>query len=116
MSTVPPSFPPQPPSPEPPLDPTIIAPPASPVDPILVLVIAFFFWGIAYFVYGQWQKGVGSLLLCLALLVVSIITCGIGAVLFTPLWVLTILDAYMQAKLLKDGSRIRQWTFFTQAA
>jgi hypothetical protein len=86
------------------------------MDPVIVLVVAIFLAPVAYFLYGQVQKGIGGIVLYVALLILSILTCGVLAVLFTPLHVLVIVDAYMQAKLLKDGRAIRQWTYFTQAA
>lgn len=97
-------------------DPSVITPPASPMDPVIPLVVGIFLGVIAYFLYGQWQKGVGGLVLYVVLLVLSFVTCGLGSFLFLPLHVMTIVDAYMQSKLLKDGVAIRQWTFFTQAA
>ena len=115
------STPPLPPDTPPPYtpessDPTIITPRSSPMDPVIVLVVAIFFAPVAYFLYGQIQKGIGAIVLYIALIVISVLTCGVGAALFAPAHVLIIVDAYMQAKLLKDGRAIRQWSFFTQGA
>lgn len=112
------SSPSQPPPPIPPssTDPSVIAPGPSPMDPVIVLVVAIFLWGIAYFLYGQWQKGVASLGTYVVLAVVGVLTCGVGYALFTPVFVLTVLDAYLQAKSLRDGRAIRQWTWFNQVA
>ncbi len=106
------------PTPPPPraYDPSLIPPSPSPMDPVVVLVLAIFLWCVAYFVYGQWQKGVASLVAYVFLGILGILTCGWGFVLFTPVWILTILDAYMQAKNLREGRAIRQWTWFTQVA
>lgn len=97
-------------------DPSVITPGPSPMDPVIVLVVAIFLTGIAYFLFGQWQKGIASLAVHVCLLILGIVTCGIGFGLLTPVWILTIIDAYMQAKNLRDGHAIRQWTWFSQVA
>jgi hypothetical protein len=104
------------PPPLPPQEPAVIKPPASPLEPMIVLVIAFFLGGIAYFLYGQWQKGAASLAAYVGLAVLGLVTCGWGWGLFGPLWILTMVDAFMQAQQLKEGRAIRQWTWFTQSA
>ena len=106
---------PPPPSVTPSKDPNIIEP-ASAKDPVLILILALFFGGIAYFPLGQWQKGIAAVAVWLCAIVFVFITCGIGAFLYMPLVVAMIIDAYMQAQLLKQGTPIRQWTFFSQHA
>ncbi len=99
-----------PPSSQPP-DPNVIHP-SQARDPILILIISLFLGGISYFVLGQWQKGLAALALWLAGIVFAILTCGIGVLFFFPIAVAIVIDVYMQAKTLKDGRPIGQWTFF----
>jgi hypothetical protein len=95
---------------EPPRDKVI--PPTEAKDPVLVLVVALFLGGIAYFLIGQTQKGIAAVAAWLAAIVLAIVTCGVGIVIYLPLVVAIVVDAYMQAKALKDGHPIGQWTFF----
>ncbi len=90
-----------------------IIPPSQAKDPILILILGLFFGGITYFVLGQWQKGIAAVALWLCGIVFVFFTCGIGVVFLLPLTIGIVIDAYMQAKTLKDGSPIGQWTFFT---
>jgi hypothetical protein len=106
MSTEPPRVPPSPAS-------TNVIHPTEAKDPILILVLAFFLNGISYFVVGQWQKGIAAMGVWIVAIIVALITCGLGSLLFAPLHVAIVLDAYMQAKCLKDGFPIGQWTFFS---
>ena len=67
------------------------------------LCIPFF---IGYFYIGQWAKALISL-------GISIVTGGT----FWPIfWIISIFDAYAQAKVLKKGGAIGQFTFFSSAA
>jgi uncharacterized membrane protein YjjP (DUF1212 family) len=103
-------------------DPTQVPPPPIPnpniitpdqaKDPVLVLVLAVFLGGIAYLIFGQWQKGIAAIAAWVCLFAITLLTCGIGAILFFPFVVVVVIDAYMQAKLLKEGQTIGQWTFF----
>jgi hypothetical protein len=110
METMPPPPPPPPPH-VPPGDPNII-PPTDPKDPILILILAVFLHGIAYFVIGQWQKGLAAVAAWLCTFVIVIITCGLGIAIYLPLHVAVVIDAYMQADLLRKGHSLEQWTFF----
>jgi hypothetical protein len=103
--------PPPPPLPPPPVDPNAI-PPTDPKDPILILILAVFLGGIAYFVIGQWQKGIAAVAAWLTAIALVVVTCGVGIILYMPLIIAIVVDAYMQADLLKKGRTIGQWTFF----
>ena len=94
-------------------DPSVIQPSRKPTDPVLVLVLAFFLGGISYFVVGQWQKGISTLAVWLCLLVVAVLTCGFGTILFVPVHIAIVIDAYMQAKALQEGHAVGQWSFFS---
>jgi hypothetical protein len=85
-------------------------------DPILILILALFLGAIAYFVLGQWQKGLVAIALWIVGLVVAVVTCGVGAILFPPIAIAIVIDAYMQASTLKSGKPIGQWTFFSTPA
>jgi len=89
-----------------------IIPPSEAKDPILILILALFLGGIAYFVLGQWQKGIAAVALWLCGLVLVFVTCGFGLFVYLPMLICFVIDAYMQAKALKDGHPIGQWTFF----
>ena len=111
------SPPPPPPSPPPPPPPPLgsargpeIIPPSEGKDPVLVLVLALFFNGVAYFLIGQWQKGIAAIALWLCTL--ALIFFCVGIFLYIPLVAAVAIDAYMQAQALKDGHSIGQWTFF----
>ena len=93
-------------------DPNVISP-ASGKDPILILILALFLGGISYFVLGQWQKGLAAMALWLCGFVFAVVTCGIGILVFFPVVISIVIDAYMQAKCLKEGHPIGQWTFFS---
>lgn len=89
--------------------------PESAKDPVVILVIALFLGGISYFVLGQWQKGLAGMAVWVCGVVLSVLTCGIGSILMIPVVVLLVIDAYSQAKALKDGHPIGQWTFFSSS-
>lgn len=93
-------------------DPNVI-PPSQAKDPVLILVLAVFLGGIAYFFIGQVQKGVAGLVALLVAISLTVVTCGIGVILWLPLAIAIAIDAYLQAKCLKDGYPIGQWTFFS---
>jgi hypothetical protein len=116
--------PPEPSSPTPPHQPPMQPPPAAAPrnpnvitpdqaqNPILVLVLAILLGPIAYFVIGQWQKGLAGVFVMLWAFIIMIITCLLGFVIFFPLGVVIVIDVYMQANLLHRGHSIGHWTFF----
>lgn len=87
-------------------------PPSQAKDPTLILIIGIIAGGIAYFLYGQWQKGIASVGGSIFLLVLGAFTCGIGWLLLLPLYIVSIVDAYMQNKALTQNMTIGHWTFF----
>ena len=110
MSTLPPEPPPGTP---PAVRPDLI-PPSQAKDPILVLIVALFLWGVAYFLIGQWQKGIVGVGAWLLVLAITIGTCGVGILLYLPFQIAIVVDAYLQAQELKQGRPIGQWTFLSQ--
>jgi hypothetical protein len=121
MSTLPP-VPPEPPTPPvpphapapPPSD--VIEPPASPMEPVLVLIAAVFLGPIAYFLYGQWQKALGAIGLYVVLALLNLMLCFALWFVFAPLHAVVIVDSFMQARRLQERRAIRHWTFFNQEA
>lgn len=111
MSTFPPEPPPQG---TPPVVRPDLIPPSQAKDPIMVLIVALFLWGVAYFVIGQWQKGIVGVGAWLLVISLTIATCGVGILLYLPFQVAIVIDAYLQAQELKQGRPIGQWTFFSQ--
>ena len=95
----------------PPTDPNVIQPQGA-RDPVMILLLAWFLGGVAYFVLGQWQKGIVAVALWLCAIVMIFVTCGVGVVIYVPSIIAMVVDAYLQAKCLKDGHPIGQWTFF----
>lgn len=87
----------------------VIAPSATPKDPVLVLVLNLIFLCVGYFIYGQWQKGLAAIAVALIL---TVGTCFMGTPVLPLLAILTAIDGYMQADQLKNGFSLRQWTFF----
>jgi hypothetical protein len=81
-------------------------------DPILILILSLFLGPIAYFITGQWQKGLAGIGAWIVGVALTIVTCGIGTILMVPLGVIVVIDSYMQSKSLKEGHPIGQWTFF----
>jgi hypothetical protein len=110
-SPTPPHQPPMQPPPPPPRNPNVITPEQA-QNPILVLVIAILLGPVAYFVIGQWQKGLAGVFIMLWALIIMIITCLLGFVIYFPLAVVLAIDVYMQASLLQRGHSIGHWTFF----
>lgn len=86
--------------------------PSNAKDPILILVLALFLGGVAYFLFGQWQKGAAAIGALLVAIIITIITCGIGAIIFVPLQIAIVIDAYLQNKALSEGHSLGHWTFF----
>lgn len=69
----------------------------------LNLCIPFVGLGLGYFYIGQWVKG---------LITILSNAVGIGWI----VWCISLVDAYGQAKVLKEGGGIGQFTFFSSAA
>lgn len=77
-------------------------------NPVVALILNLCVFGVVgYFYIGQWQK---ALVVLLVILVLSV--AGVGFV----VWVVGLVDVYMQAKALKEGKGIKHWTFFSQTA
>jgi len=69
----------------------------------LNLCIPFVGLGLGYFYIGQWAKG---------LITILSNAVGIGWI----VWCISLVDAYAQAKVLKKGGPIGQFTFFSSTA
>ena len=105
MTSVPP--PPPPPSTPPASGGELVYPTTPPKDPILVLVLnLLLLGGVGYIIMGQKTKGI---VVMVAYVVITVVTCGIGSVLA----VLTAIDGYLQAQQLQQGHPIGQWTWFS---
>ncbi|MDG6223959.1 MAG: hypothetical protein QCI82_00420 [Candidatus Thermoplasmatota archaeon] len=89
-------------------------------DPTVALVIQLcigwvsFFGCLGYFYIGQWQKALAFILAQLIITPLTIITMGMVGPLNLVLYVVSVVDVYMQAKQLKRGRAIGHWTFFDQ--
>jgi TM2 domain-containing membrane protein YozV len=78
----------------------------SPTAALLLQLCCGWFWifgCLGYFYIGQWQK---------ALVMVAFSLIGVGLI----LWIITVIDVFLQAKNLHEGKGIGHWTFFSQAA
>jgi hypothetical protein len=74
-------------------------------NPILALILnlCIIFVPVGHFYIGQWQK---AIVLWIIIWIVPII--GVPIV-----WIVGIIDVFMQASALKNGKTIGHWTFFT---
>lgn len=84
----------------------LIQPPTPPKEPVVALLLNLFLVCVGYFWYGQWQKGIASLV---AALIVGTFTCGVGIPLVA---IFSAIDGYLQAQQLQQGFPLAQWTFF----
>lgn len=76
-----------------------IMPASPPKDPIIAAILSFLLLGGAGHIFlGQTTKGV-------VLLVVSLLTCGLGNIFGA-------IDAYMIGTRLKEGTPVDEWEFF----
>jgi len=78
----------------------------------IVLLWLIPLWGMPYFYLGQ--SGKGLLFLLLDLLVVGpliLITCGLGLIVFIPLYLLTLVDALVVTSRIRKGP-VSSWRFF----
>jgi TRAP-type C4-dicarboxylate transport system permease small subunit len=76
---------------------------------------AGFFGCLGYFYIGQWQKALAFIVANMLILPLTIITMGLFGPLGLILWVLSIIDVYMQAKQLQMGKALKHWTFFSDS-
>jgi len=83
---------------------TQIQPSTPPKDPIIALILSLLLAGGAGQIYlGQTTKGI-------VLIVVNILLSCIGIGVIT--WIISIIDAYQLATMLKNGQAIGDWQFF----
>lgn len=78
----------------------ITKPDANPI--VFALLNLFLFGAVGYFLMGQQKKAIISLVICLA---VPIVTCGIGSPIALFAWV-TAYDAYLLGQKLQSGQSI----------
>ena len=72
--------------------------------------------GGGYLYLGQWQKALAYVLISIFVLAPLLVaTAGLSFILNISLHPIIIIDAYMQAKALREGKRIGHWTFFSDA-
>jgi len=89
-------------------------------SPVLALILGIIFGGLGQLYIGQTLKGVVILVVSLLLwifdMVFGLLTCGIGALIFTPIVilyeVLFAIDAMLVAKRLASGQAVSAWKFF----
>ena len=86
----------------------------------LILNLCLGWIGIGYFYMGQWQKGVACILLFVVVNVIFVIPVvgwmigGVIGVIRFAVYIAIIIDAFMQAQVMKDGGAVAHWTFFNQ--
>ncbi|HXI14405.1 MAG TPA: hypothetical protein VNM92_17435 [Thermoanaerobaculia bacterium] len=83
----------------------LIYPPNPARDPVIILVLNLVLVCVGYFVMGQWQKGIATIVVALVL---GVPTCGLGIGLVA---VGATIDGFLQAQQLQAGHPIGQWTF-----
>jgi len=83
-----------------------ICPKNPPTEPAVACLLSFLIVGLGQIILGQTQKGLVMLLAAFVL----------GAVTFGGVWVVTLpismIDAYLIAKKLKQGNSVGEWEFF----
>lgn len=81
---------------------------AAPLTPRDAALLNLFFIAAAYFVIGQWRKGLAALVVAA---VVVVVTLGYALPLVA---ILTAFDGYLQTALLARGTAVGQWTWFNR--
>jgi TM2 domain-containing membrane protein YozV len=118
-----PAPPPPPVTPTPSTPQDVIYPSAPPKDPALAVILNVFasflsLSGAGYFYIGQWQKAIVAILTgwMLLLMTVLLMSVCIGVFLLpvcVAYVVLLAVDIHRQTSLLRAGTPIGQWTFFS---
>lgn len=90
------------------------APPPRPAE-VNVVIPALLNWiwpGAGYFLVGQKTKGITFCIVTLVLVIITVFTCGVGAVLYTPYMIALIIDAVMVTQRYNRGETLGEWQFF----
>jgi TM2 domain-containing membrane protein YozV len=95
-------------------NPDFIYPSANSLSPIAAVLLTFLITGLSQMIMGQIGKGFAIFGASFALiLVVSLVTCGYGAILALPLsLIFACVDAYNIAAKLRAGKIVGKWEFF----
>lgn len=93
-------------------NPDIVTPDKLKVEPIIATIISIVIPGLSQMINGQIEKGLiimvgGYLAVC----VITLMTCGIGAILSPILSIFAALDAYQCADRLHNGQSIRKYEY-----
>jgi len=75
-------------------------------------ILNWLWGGVAYFLLGQTTKGILFSILTLFLVILDIVTCGIGMVIHMVYNVVLIVDAILLAGRINRGEQISEWQFF----
>ena len=82
------------------------------VEPVVAALLSFLLTGLGQMVNGQIEKGLTLLLGGVAaVFIITIVTCGIGAISAPVLCIIAIVDAYKCAQILQSGRPIGKWEF-----
>jgi TM2 domain-containing membrane protein YozV len=79
----------------------------------LAVLLSFFFTGAGQIYNKQVMKGIVLLIVTfVGLPVVSFLSCGLGAALYAPLWIIGIVDAALIGQKIANGRPIAEWDWF----
>jgi TM2 domain-containing membrane protein YozV len=79
----------------------------------LAVLLSFFFTGAGQIYNRQVTKGVVLLIVTfVALPIVTFLSCGTGAVLYAPLWIVGIIDAALVGQKIANGRQVAEWEWF----
>jgi TM2 domain-containing membrane protein YozV len=82
------------------------------VNAALAGILNWLWGGVAYFLLGQTTKGIVFSVLTLCMWILSLVTCGIGFVIFGVYDVVLIIDAVMLVGRANRGESLGDWQFF----
>ena len=89
-------------------------------SPVVALILNLCIGFVGYFYIGQWQKALAYLGFIIISFVLSIVTLGITSIITGPIgfiiWIVAVIDVFMQAKIMEEGGSVKHWTFFSSGA
>ena len=91
---------------------SMVTPDKLKVEPAIAALLSFLLTGLGQMVNGQVEKGLTLLFGGMAaVFIITLITCGIGAITAPVVIIVSIIDAYKCAQILQSGRPIGKWEF-----
>ncbi len=79
---------------------------------VLAGILNWLWTGAGYFLVGQNVKGAVFCAITLCMVIVDLVTCGLGIIVHIPYAVVFIVDAVLLAQRITRGEKIGEWQFF----